>query len=57
VAAAAVEVMMVVLVNFVAIRLAWQSDHIHDTVSDQTFDVAVNRGQAEVGDGLLSFGQ
>ena len=57
VAAAAVEVMMVVLVNLIAIRLAWQRDHIHDTVSDQAFDIAVNRCQAKVGDCLLSFGQ
>ena len=34
VAAAAVEVMMVVLVNLIAIRLAWQRDHIHDSVSN-----------------------
>lgn len=57
VAAAALEVMMVVLVNLIAIRFARQRDHIHDTVSDQAFDIAVNRGQAKVGDCLLSFGQ
>ena len=51
------KVVMVMLVNFVAIRLAWQRDHINDTVSDQAFDVAVNGGQAKVGDCLLSFSQ
>jgi hypothetical protein len=56
-AAAAVKVMMMVLVDLVAIRLARQADHIHDTVRKQVFDVAVDRGQAEVGDCLLSLGQ
>jgi hypothetical protein len=51
------KVMMVVLVYLIAIRLARQRDHIHDTVSDQPFDVAIDRGQAEVGDCLLSLGQ
>jgi hypothetical protein len=49
--------MMVVLVYLIAIRLAWQRDHIHDTVSDQAFDVAIDRGQAQVRDCLLSLGQ
>jgi hypothetical protein len=51
------KVMMVVFVDLIAIRLAWQRDHIHDSVSDQALDVAIDRGQAEVGDCLLSLGQ
>jgi hypothetical protein len=53
----AMKVMMVVFVDLIAIRLAWQRDHIHDSVSDQALAVAIDRGQAEVGDCLLSLGQ
>ena len=56
-ATVAVKVMMVVLMDLISIRLAWQGDHINDSVRDQAFDVSVNRSQAEVGHSLLCFGQ
>jgi hypothetical protein len=42
------EMVVMVLVDLVAVRLARKRNHFNQSVSDQAFDIPVNRGQAEV---------
>ena len=40
------EMVVMVLVDLVAVRLARKRNHFNQSVSDQAFDIPVNRGQA-----------
>ncbi len=51
------EMVVVMLVDFVSVHFSWKRHHLDQTISDQGFDVPVNRGQAEVGHGFLSLRQ
>jgi hypothetical protein len=44
------EMVVVVLVDFISVYFAWKRHYLDQTISDQGFDVPVNRGQTEVGD-------
>ena len=42
-------VVVVVLVDFISVHFSWKRHHLDQTISDQGFDVPVNRGQTEAG--------
>ncbi len=51
------EMVVVMLVDFVSVHFSWKRHHLDQTISDQGFDVPVNRGQTEVGNRFLSLRQ
>lgn len=51
------EMMVVVLGNFVPVCFAGKGDDLNQAISDQAFHVSINRGQTQVGHGLLCFCQ
>lgn len=43
------EMVVVMFVDFISVHFSWKRHHLDQTISDQGFDVPVNRGQTEVG--------